>query len=371
MTAPTSPLSLARPRAGGLSRRRLLQGGAGALAVGMIGAPAIAQARSLRVASYGGYFENSFKEHVFPEFTAATGIAVESVTQPNSADWLVTMQQAAMAGQTPTDVSLYGRDTMIKASRIGGLLQPLDLSKIPTASGLDPRFLYADATGPVGVGAMSWFVSMVVNPTEISPAPTSWAEFWDSSVYARSLGVSREFNSNFLDVVAATFFEGPEVLSTEEGISAVIAKIAELKPNVALWWSAESQMEQAMKNGDVVGGTYYHDVAGIMAADGFPIASIFPKEGNPQNYGSWCLSAGSEKAAEAQEFMTFSCLPATQALMARKIGTAPLMDRASTDLTEDEFAAVSGAPAITPNFEAYLDHETFMKESWEKMLSES
>jgi putative spermidine/putrescine transport system substrate-binding protein len=290
------------------------------------------------------------------------------VTQPNGPDWLVTMQQAAAAGQVPADISLYGRETILKASRIGGLLQPVDAAKIPNATELDPYFLFTDSTGLVGVGAMSWFVSMVVNPQEVE-APASWADFWNSEIYASSLGVSRQYNSNFLDIVAATFFDGPEVLGTEDGIVAVVAKAAELKPNVALWWTAESQMEQGMKNGDVIGGSYYHDVASLMAADGFPIASIFPKEGNPQNYGSWCLAARSDKAAEAMEFMSFSLDPATQALMSRKIGTAPLVDRAKTDLTDAEFAAVSGTPAIKPNFEAYLEHETFMKETWEQMLA--
>jgi putative spermidine/putrescine transport system substrate-binding protein len=280
------------------------------------------------------------------------------------------MQQAAAAGQVPADISLYGRETILKASRIGGLLQPVDEAKIPNATALDPYFLFTDSTGLVGVGAMSWFVSMVVNPQEVE-APASWADFWNSEIYASSLGVSRQYNSNFLDVVAATFFDGPDVLSTEDGIVAVVAKAAEIKPNVALWWTAESQMEQGMKNGDVIGGTYYHDVAGLMAADGFPIASIFPKEGNPQNYGSWCLAAGSDKTAEAMEFMSFSSDPATQALMSRKIGTAPLVARDKTDLTDAEFAAVSGTPAIKPNFEAYLEHETFMKETWEQMLASS
>ena len=43
-----------------------------------------------------------------------------------STDWLVTMQQATAAGNVPADLSLYARDTLIKASRIGGLLAPLD-----------------------------------------------------------------------------------------------------------------------------------------------------------------------------------------------------------------------------------------------------
>ena len=358
----------------GTNRRTILKAGAGlaglAAAAPILGAPALAKERSIKVGSYGGYFEDSFKKHVYPEFTKSTGIKVESVTQPNSADWLVTMQQAAASKTVPADLSLYGRDTMLKASRIGELLAPLDTSKISTADNLDPYFLFEDSTGVLGVGAMSWFTSMVINPGQVE-TPKSWADFWDTSKFESSLGFSKQFNSNLLDIVAATYFDGEETMNSKDGIVAIVEKLSELRPNVALWWSAESQMEQGMKNEDVVGGMYYHDVASLMAAEGFPIASIFPKEGNPQGYGSWCLSNLSDKSAEALEFMTFSSEPSTQALMSRKIGTAPLVDREKTDLTEEEFAAVSGTPAIRPAYESYLDNETFIKDTFEKMLAAS
>ncbi len=354
-----------------LNRRHVLKTGAAGLAAStVLASPLIAQSRSLKVGSYGGYFENSFKEYIYPAFTEATGITVESVTQPNSTDWLVTMQQAATAGTVPADISLYARDTMIKASRIGELLKPLDLKKIPASSNLDGYFVFEDTTGPIGVGAMSWFTSMVINPGEVED-PASWAEFWDSATFEASLGLSKNYNSGVLDITAATFFDGEETMMTNEGILAILDKVREIKPNVAIWWSAESQMEQAMKNGDVIGGQYYLDVANLMALDGFPIKALFPKEGNLQDYGSWCLSSLSEKTEEAAEFMNFSSDPAIQALMSRKIGTAPLVDKSKTDLTDEEFAFVSGTPSIKPAYEAYLDNETFIKESWDKMLAES
>ncbi|MEO1548997.1 MAG: extracellular solute-binding protein [Pseudomonadota bacterium] len=355
-----------------LNRRNLLKQSAAtaglAATASVLGTPLIAQSRSLKIGSYGGYFENSFKEHVYPAFTEATGIAVESVTQPNSADWLVTMQNAAGSGSVPTDLSLYGRETMIKASRIGGLLAPMDASAMPASQNLGETFRYEDGTGLLGVGAMSWFTSMVINPGEVED-PTSWTEFWDSEKFEASLGLSKLYNSGLLDITAHTYFDGAETLLSNDGIMAVMEKVGELKPNVALWWSAESQMEQSMKNGDVIGGQYYLDVANLMALDGFPIKPIFPKEGNMQDYGSWCLSVGSEKAEEAAAFIDFSCAPSTQALMSRKIGTAPLVDKSATDLTDEEFAFVSGTPSFVPAYEAYLDNETFMKEAWETMLA--
>lgn len=358
----------------GLSRRAVLGGTAGlvgtAAATGVIGTPLIAQSRSLRVGAYGGYFEDSFRQHIYPAFTEATGIAVESVTQPNSADWLVTMQQATAAGSVPTDLSLFARDTMIRASNMGGLLAPLDLARIPNAENLDGYFVFEAGDGVLGVGAMSWFTAMAINTDELE-APESWAEFWDTDRFAASLGIARRHDAQFLDIVAATFFDGAETLMDRDGILAVIEKAAEIKPNVALWWSAESQMEQALKNLDVVGGQYYHDVTMLMAADGFPVRSVFPREGNPQDYGSWCLAALSDREEEAMEFINFSSDPATQALMSRMIGTAPLVDKALTDLSDEEFDLVSGTPAIRPAYEAYLEHGNFIQEAWEQMLAQA
>ena len=77
------------------SRRTVL--GAGVAAAGMLAMPSVlrAQDKSLKVGVYGGYFKKSFDEHIFPEFTKATGIAVESVAEPTGEAWLVQLEQAA------------------------------------------------------------------------------------------------------------------------------------------------------------------------------------------------------------------------------------------------------------------------------------
>src|SRR3546814_8292901 len=55
-------------------------------------------------------------------------------------------------------------------------------------------------------------------------------------------------------------------------------KLAEVKPNVRLWYRDEAQFEQALKSGEIPMGQYYHDVTGLAAADGHPERSTFPKE---------------------------------------------------------------------------------------------
>ena len=77
-----------------LSRRALLAGTAAGIAV--LATPTLLQAqdRSIKVGVYGGYFKDSFDQHIFPEFTRATGIAVESIAEPTGEAWLVQLLQA-------------------------------------------------------------------------------------------------------------------------------------------------------------------------------------------------------------------------------------------------------------------------------------
>ena len=65
-----------------ISRRSVL--GAGLATAGVLAMPSIlrAQEKSLKVGVYGGYFKKSFDENVFPDFTKATGIAIESIAEP-------------------------------------------------------------------------------------------------------------------------------------------------------------------------------------------------------------------------------------------------------------------------------------------------
>ena len=233
-----------------MNRRTLLKTASSvagmAAASSVIGTPLIAQERSLKIGSYGGYFENSFKEFVYPVFTEATGIAVESVTQPNSTDWLVTMTQATKAGTVPADLSLYARDSMIKASRIGGLLAPLDMAAMPASANLDPYFVFEDGTGSIGVGAMSWFTAMVVNPEQVE-APASWADFWDTETFPgpRSLLKAPQYNLEFALIAdGVPKDEVYEVLATDEGMDRAFAKLDEIKDDIVVWWESGAKSVQ-------------------------------------------------------------------------------------------------------------------------------
>lgn len=353
-----------------MSRRAVL--GAGVAGVSMLAMPAVlrAQDKSLKVGVYGGYFKDSFDKNIFPEFTKATGIAVESIAEPTGEAWLVQLQQAAQAGQAPADVSMMSQTTLLKGEGIE-LWTPLDLAKIKNASNLLDRFVNKYPDGQVaGIGAVSWYITLVTNTDVYKEAPSSWAAFWDPA-NADKLGLLALVSNSFLlEITAKTFLGGTNALDTEEGLLKAFDKLAEVKPNVRLWYRDEAQFEQALKSGEIPMGQYYHDVTGLAAADGQPVRSTFPKEGGVQDSGSWALSKASQKVEEAHVFIDYMCQPAIQATLSRKVGTSPTVKRETTDLTDQEFAAVSSAiEPIIPRYDLLISKSDWLNQKWTEMIA--
>ena len=162
---------------------------------------------------------------------------------------------------------------------------------------------------------------------------------------------------------------GTGVLDTEEGILKAFEKLAEVKPNVALWYRDEAQFEQALKSGEIPMGQYYHDVTGLAAADGHPVRSTFPKEGGIQDSGCWALSRASQKVEEAHVFIDYMSQPAIQATLSRKVGTAPTVKREMLDLTDAEFAAVSSdIEPIIPRYDMYQTKSDWLNQKWTELI---
>jgi putative spermidine/putrescine transport system substrate-binding protein len=353
-----------------IDRRTLLK--AGAAGAALLAMPSIvrAQDRSLKVGVYGGYFKDSFDKHVFPDFTKATGIAVESVAEPTGEAWLVQLDQAARAGEAPADVSMMSQVAMLKGQSTE-LWAPLDLAKIPNSKNLIEQFVNKYPDGRVaGIGAVSWYITLVTNTNVYPEAPTSWAALWDPA-NADKLGLLALVSNSFLlEVTATTFMGGTKALDTEEGLLKAFEKLAELKPNVKLWYRDEAQFEQALKSGEIPMGQYYHDVTGLAVAEGHPVRSTFPKEGGINDSGCWALSKASQKVEEAHVFIDYCSQASIQALMSRKVGTSPTVKRELLDLTPEEFAAVSSdIPPIVPRYDLYQTKSDWLNEKWTEMIA--
>ena len=355
----------------GLKRRDFLKAGtaaAGTLAVGTY-LPRAWAAEPMKVSAYGGYFEDSLVEYVYPEFTKATGIEIETVSQPGGNAWFTSIDTAIKAGGAPpTDVSMCGGQAPLRFPHV---FQPLDESRLRHLSNAPDYLVRRDQGGvPIAVPALAWYSIFVTN-TEVYPeAPESWQDFWLPK-YEDALGIPSEPDSSYmLDIVAHSWFDGSQMLAERDGLQTALEKLAELKPNVKLWYRDEGQFQSQLQQGETPAGMYYHDVTLLAIADGFPLRTTFPKEGGVIDFGSWGLVTGSEKGDTAHVFIDYCCQGQVQAEISRAMGVAPVVDRAHMDLSDEEFAMVSSdIPPIVPLYETYVTNGDWINEVWADMLS--
>ncbi|MER8972346.1 MULTISPECIES: ABC transporter substrate-binding protein [unclassified Mesorhizobium] len=356
---------------GPIRRRQLLTGLSALGLAPMIGGfPNIsrAQEKKLRIGVYGGYFKDTFDAEIFPDFTAATGIEVESVAEPTGEVWLIQLQQAEKAGKSPVDVSMMAGVPVIRGIN-SGLWAPLDPKKMPNMKHVKQNLVSSTASGEVvAVAATSWYITLVSNTEVYKEAPTSWKDIWDPK-YKDSLGLLANVgNSYLLEVASRVYFGGIKHLDTDEGIRQAAAKVGELKPNVRLWYRDEAQFEQALKSGEIPMGQYYHDVTGLAIKDGFPVRSTMPIEGGIYDYGSWAATKSSALDL-VHVYIDYMSQPSIQAKLARKLGSAPVVDRALTGLTDKEFNAVSSdIEPIRPHYEMQALKTDFINQVWTEML---
>ena len=352
--------------AAGLTRRQAVLAGAALLSM-----PAIHRARAaddtIKVSSYGGFFEQTLSKHVYPAFEKKTGIKVTSMPQAEGTQFLIQLAQANRSGAAPMDLCLCA-ETDVLRGRAQNVWRTFDKSKIPNLAKLPADYVATGPSGVDGVGAMAWYMTLIANPDELNPLPDSWTVFWTPRPSA--WGVSGGGQSAMFEITAATYFGGIGILDTKKGIDKVLAKIAEIKPNVKLWWDDEGTMQTAFQNDEVVGGTYYHDVAGTMAKSGTPVKSIFPKEGALRGYSSWCQPSSSHKTEEAEAFADFFCTPEAQELVAKFVGSAPVLPRQDLNLTDAEFNAVSSEQTpIQFNAPARVKFASYMEQAFTRMVT--
>ncbi|WP_120633757.1 PotD/PotF family extracellular solute-binding protein [Ruegeria sp. EL01] len=325
-------------------------------------------ATPLSVGTFGGYFEEQVKEKVLPLFTEATGIPTQSIPISSGAPFFNGMRPAVEAGDPPMDVVMAGGGEIIKFNE---LFHRNDASALPNSWHLGDGFVSADGDGRVyAVAVLAWYQIFAQN-TEYFPDPIqSWAEIWDPK-FNNSLAIADDITDNgLLEITAHTFFGGDEALNTKEGAMEVMKKALELKGNVTLWYGDEGQFESALKTGEIPAGTYYHDVAQLLIADGFPIASVFPKEGGLIDFGSWSILRNSKNIDAAQQFLNFCCDPKVQGDMSRGIGTAPVVSQEAAGMTDEEFALVSSPiEPIFPNYKFQVELADWANEEWNKMLA--
>jgi len=327
-------------------------------------------AETLTISAWGGFFEETLAAEIYPGFTEKTGIEIKSIAQPEDSAWMTQLMAASRAKKALSDLSLVTDEVLIRGNNVG-LWAKLDPANMAGAKALKDGYIKLDDDNKAfAVGALAFYTTFVTNTDFNADAPASWKDLWEDK-WDNKLGLLTTPNSGLMEATAKTFFGGYEVMETREGLEKVIAKIAELKPQVSLWYRDEGQFQQSLEGGELNAGLYYHDVAMLSIWDGKPIASTFPSEGGIISDAYWVVPKDSKNAAAAEKFIDYMSTAETQALMARKMGIFPIVPRNSMDLTDEEFSAVgSDIEPIRVQNDIYLREGDWLESKYQEMIAE-
>ena len=325
----------------------------------------------IKVSTYGGFFEENFATF-YPAFTKETGVEVESISEPTSEVWVVQLQQAIDAGAPPpADVSMLSGVGIQRAIN-GEILATYDQAAIPQAANLAEGYVRLDPAGMVaGVGGVSWYITLVSNTERVAESPDTWTAFWDPQWQNELALLKNAANSYLIEICAVCYFGGYDILETQDGVTQVLTKLQEVKPNVKLWFRDEAQAQQAFNTGEVSLGQFYHDITTYAASQGEPLRSVFPTEGAILDSGFWAISKTTENVTACQAFIDYMCRPEIQAELARTLGTTPTAKRELMDLDDEEYEAVGGPGpevALRPKYEMYDEWEDWIDQQWTEMI---
>jgi len=331
---------------------------------------------TIKVGTYGGFFEENFRK-IYPKFTKEFDVEVESVSQPTSEVWVTQLQAAIQAGgPPPADVSMLSGVGLQRAIN-GDILAKYRVSDIPTSENLSEGYVREDDDGNVtGVGGLSWYITIVSNTDRVpeSESPDTWAAFWDPK-WENELALLRNAaNSFLLEITATTFFDGYDILETQDGILEVMNKLAEVKPNVKLWFRDEAQAQSQYNEGEVSLGQFYHDITTFAASEaggGAPLRSVFPKEGSILDSGFWSVSKTTENLGACVTFINWMCRPENQQELALTLGTIPSTKRDTLTMSDEEYEAVAGPgpeKALRPKYEIYDKLEDWIDQNWAELI---
>lgn len=253
-----------------LSRRRLLQGAAGAGAVQLAGHAglALAQGKSISATTYPGAWESAHRGILLPAFTKATGASVSLV--PSLAVDTVS-KIAASKANPPYDVIILDEGPYLAA-----LSQDI-FEKIPTDKMPYLKDVPAKLVDPRGLGVFvsGQIIGIAYNTEKIKTPPKSWNDLLKPEFKGRVglAGMGSTLMSAWM-VEMARLNGG-----SEENMEPAFQFVKKLLPNVSAVASNPGSLATLFQQGQIDISVHYNNNVGDLQAKGVPVALAKPDTG--------------------------------------------------------------------------------------------
>lgn len=272
------------------------------------------------------------------EFTKKTGIKLKVSNYISNEDLLAKVQ----AGASGIDVCVpsdYMVDVMIKT----GLLQPLDLDRIPNRSGLDPAFLKQefDSDNKYSLPYAWLTAGIAVNRDLFKGTIKGWKDLFASKELTGKISLLDDVR----EVMAAALkTNGFSVNSTDPAeLEKAKATLKELHPRIKMFRT--DSIDPLMNKEIAVAHAYSSDALKARQKSNGKIEYILPEEGGTRSIDNLVILKSSSRAAEAHELINFLLSRETNVEFVKSNFGGPVVKASRDHLPAD----LKGDPSLFPS----------------------
>lgn len=353
----------------GMTRRNMLQAsiaGAGAAWAGIsLGSKAKA-AEEAKVNFYN--WDTYIGESTLDDFENLTGVEANMSLFADNDELFAKLRE----GNPGFDV-IVPSDTYVARMRAADMLMPLDYSKIPNISNLNPLFTDADYDPgrKYSVTYMWGTMGIGYRKSEVPEGITSWADMFDSDKFSGRMAILSE-SSSMIGMVSMYLGTGMNP-KTQEEIDAATDLLIKQKPHFKT--IAEDNGQDLLLSGEVdVTIEWSGDIGQVMLEDD-DLDYVIPKEGSLIWADNLSIPVGAPHPDNAHAFINYILDAQAGALIADYIQYAT-PNEAARGLLNDSY---NKNPSVFPpedvlakcEWGAYLgeDVSRMQDEAWTRFLA--
>lgn len=277
--------------------------------------------KTIRAQFWGGADGLAIRKYIVDPFEKATGAKV--VVEEGNTSASIAKARAQKA-DPQLDVIFLDDIGVLTLAR-EGVLDKIDLSKIPNAKDVHPSYVIADQHG---IGFFNYITTVLYNE-KLTSAPTAWADLWKPELKGKVLAPKGEDTQSLLLTVMAARMNGGSL----DDLSKAWPKLAELKPNIHSYIENRALAAEALQSGEAL---YAVDIPYYFKAyidRGYPIAMTTNlKEGFFSITGSAALVKGGKGDRNVANALINQALsPEAQAGMAKELWYGPTNPKTKLD----------------------------------------
>jgi spermidine/putrescine transport system substrate-binding protein len=276
-------------------------------------------------------------------FSQKYGVKVNYDTYASNEELLAKLQ----AGASGYDV-IIPSDYMVTVMGEQGMLEPLDLSKIPNFANIDDQFKNPpfDPGNKYSVPWQWGTVGIAVNTDKVTKPITKFADLWDPAFKNNLVVLDDEREI----IGMALVLLGYDKNSTDPAqLEAAKQKLLELAPNIKLYDS--DSPKTALLSGEVVAGVVWNGEAALAHQENPAMDYVLPEEGCGLWYDNLAIPKNPPHKDAAEAFINWTLRPEMSILITRDFPYSN-PNKAALDLlakeNPDAYQAYMDFPATNP-----------------------